>query len=118
MSNTEIFVFGSNLGERHGAGSALHARQHYNAKYGVGFGPTGNSYAIPTKDAKLKTLPLIEIRAYVETFIQYAKDHPELQFKIVAIGTGLAGYTDAEMGPLFKGAPSNCILPSNWEQYR
>src|SRR5262249_41455073 len=34
----EIFVFGSNEAGRHGKGAALHARKHYGAKYGVGFG--------------------------------------------------------------------------------
>lgn len=114
----EIFVFGSNLGGRHGAGSALHARQHYGAKYGTGFGPTGNAYAIPTKDENFKVLPLNEIKAYVSTFLQYARDNPDLNFKIAAIGTGLAGYSDDDMGPMFKAAPSNCILPSQWEKYR
>ena len=59
----EIFVFGSNEAGRHGKGAALHARQHYGAKYGVGFGRTGDAWAIPTKDAQLRTLPLDRIDA-------------------------------------------------------
>lgn len=31
-----IFVFGSNLAGRHGAGAALYARQHHGAIYGRG----------------------------------------------------------------------------------
>jgi len=57
MTN-KIFVFGSNLAGRHGKGAALHARKHYGAIYGQGWGRQGNSYAIPTKDSKLKTVPL------------------------------------------------------------
>ena len=44
----KIFVFGSNQAGRHGKGSALEARRNHGAVYGVGEGPTGNAYAIPT----------------------------------------------------------------------
>ena len=53
-----IFVFGSNLAGRHGAGAALYARQYRGAIYGKGVGLQGNSYAIPTKDFNIKTLSL------------------------------------------------------------
>lgn len=115
---SEIFVFGSNLGGYHGAGSALHARQHYGAKMGVGFGPTGQAYAIPTKAKNIiETLPLHIISGYVRDFIDYANDNPDLTFRVVAIGTGLAGYTHEQIAPLFKDAPDNCILPGPWIPY-
>ena len=50
----KIFVFGSNLAGRHGAGAALDARRYHGAVYGVGEGLMGNAYAIPTKDRALK----------------------------------------------------------------
>ena len=50
-----IFVFGSNLAGRHGAGAALCALREHGAIYGQGVGLQGNSYAIPTKDSKFKT---------------------------------------------------------------
>jgi hypothetical protein len=46
----EIFVFGSNLAGRHGAGAALAALKDHGAIYGRGEGLQGQSYAIPTKD--------------------------------------------------------------------
>jgi hypothetical protein len=110
----EIFVFGSNLAGRHGAGSALHAKRHHGAIQGQGVGFQGSSYAIPTKDSKLVTLPLDQIEPHVKTFISFALEHPELKFNIVRIGCGLAGYTDKEMAPMFKDCPSNCILPKEW----
>jgi hypothetical protein len=72
MTNTTntIFVFGSNLAGRHGKGAALCARQHHGAVYGVGVGRTGDSYAIPTKDVTLRTLPLKTIEAFVDQFIE------------------------------------------------
>lgn len=110
-----VFVFGSNLAGRHGKGAALHARRHYGAQYGVGFGPTGNAFAIPTKDRNLKTLPLRDIEAYVACFLVWAREYPEMQFEVTPIGTGLAGYTHEQIAPMFLGAPSNCLLPAAWK---
>ena len=106
----EIFVFGSNQAGRHGKGAALFARQHHGAIYGQGVGRQGNSYAIPTKDYQLKTLPVSQIKTYVDQFIRYAHQNPELRFNVTRIGCGLAGYTDSDIAPLFVKAPSNCIL--------
>jgi len=109
-----IFVFGSNLAGRHGKGAALEARRKYGAIYGVGIGLQGNSYAIPTKNWWLKTLPLAEIAVYVNDFIKFARDHPEMIFNVIRVGCGLAGYTDEDMAPLFRSAPENCNLPEGW----
>lgn len=110
----EIFVFGSNLAGRHGKGAALHAKQFYAAEYGVGIGRTGNSYAIPTKDHNLRVLAIFQIKEYVDEFISYARNNPNLQFRVTRVGCGLAGYTDEQMVPLFLDCPSNCILPKEW----
>lgn len=107
----EIFVFGSNLAGRHGKGAALHARQKHGAKYGQGVGPQGRSYAIPTKTIHLDTLPLPAIRSYVADFIQYALAHPELTFRLTAIGCGLAGYKPEQIAPMFVNVPANIIKP-------
>jgi hypothetical protein len=112
-----IFVFGSNLAGRHGKGAALHARTHYGAEYGVGRGKTGCAYAIPTKDAALRVLPLERIESYVHEFILFAEDHPEHRFQVTAIGTGLAGYKHEQIAPMFKGVPSNCIMPTQWQEF-
>ncbi len=58
-----IFVFGSNLASHHGAGAALTAARFYGAKRGVAEGLEGKSYALPTKDAQLKTLSIARIRS-------------------------------------------------------
>jgi len=108
----EIFVFGSNLAGRHGKGAALFALQNHGAIYGQGIGHQGNSYAIPTKDHQLKTLPVSEIKTYVNQFIRYARKNPQLQFNVTRIGCGLAGYTDSDIAPLFKNSPPNCFF--NW----
>ena len=114
---SEIFVFGSNLAGRHGKGAALFARQQHGAIYGQGTGRQGNSYAIPTKDAQLRTLPLDVIGGFVQTFLNYAADHPELTFRVTAIGTGLAGYRHNQIAPMFSEARwmDNVLLPVEWE---
>lgn len=106
-----VFVFGSNLAGRHGKGAALWARQHRGAIYGRGQGRQGNSYAIPTKDANLKTLPLHVIRYQADVFLTYADQNPELTFQLTPIGCGLAGYKPEQIAPMFDGSPPNVILP-------
>lgn len=109
-----IFVFGSNLAGRHGAGAALEAWKHHRAQRGVGKGPTGRAYAIPTKDRDLNTLPLSAIEKHVNEFLAYAAAHPELEFHLTRVGCGLAGYTDADIAPMFALAPDNVIRPEGW----
>lgn len=114
----EIFVFGSNLAGRHGKGAAQFALIHCGAKYGVGEGLQGDSYAIPTKDENLTTLPLDEISKHVERFKKFATAHLDWRFRVTAIGCGLAGYNAIQIGPMFRGAPSNCLLPNEFEVHK
>lgn len=113
----EIFVFGSNLAGRHGRGAALEAANSYGAVYGVGEGRTGDAYAIPTKDKNLKVRSLEEISSSVSVFLMYAVLRKELTFRVTRIGCGLAGYTDAQIAPMFRHAPENCKLPEGWRDY-
>jgi hypothetical protein len=110
-----IFVFGSNLAGRHGKGAAKHALEHYGAIYRRGKGMQGNSYAIPTKDHSIKTLPLKDIEIHVNTFIKFTLNNPNLKFKVTQIGCGLAGYTKEQIAPLFKNASFNCYFDKEWK---
>jgi hypothetical protein len=109
-----IFVFGSNLSGYHGKGAALEAREKHGAKPGVASGPCGNSYAIPTKDANLKSLSLEEIQESVKAFLEYARTRSDLEFFVTPIGCGYAGYKKEQIAPMFKNAPNNCLLPAGW----
>ncbi len=111
----DVYVFGSNLAGRHGAGSALHARTYFGAQYGNGIGRQGNSYAIPTKDHELRVLPLHRIKKYVDDFLQYAIEHYYESFNVVEIGCGLAGYTPDQIAPLFRGHCGNVNLPERFK---
>jgi hypothetical protein len=116
-TGTEIFVFGSNLAGRHGAGAAKIARERFAAQYGVGKGRTGFTYAIPTKDLFVQTLPLTVITGHIRHFKTYAADNPRLEFFITRIGCGLAGYDDSEIAPMFSDCGDNCSLPEPWRKY-
>ena len=111
-----IFVFGSNLAGRHGKGAAKFALEKFGAIYGQGCGLQGSSYAIPTKDEKLKTLHLWQIQLSVLEFVNFAKLHPDLTFNVTRIGCGLAGYTEDDIAPMFRGSPKNVILPKGWRE--
>jgi len=108
---TPVFVFGSNLAGRHGKGAALWALNNRGAIKGQGIGRQGNSYAIPTKDRNLNTLPLAAIREYVSDFLMYAEAHPATEFQLTAIGCGLAGYSPRDIVPMFARVPPNVKLP-------
>jgi len=116
MPNPEvIFVFGSNLLGLHYGGAARVAMERYGAELGVGIGPTGQAYAIPTlgrPDSGPKaSLSLSEIGRHVTNFLDYARANPNVVFMTTAIGCGIAGFTKEQIGPLFKGSPENVKLP-------
>jgi len=113
----KIFVFGSNLRGLHGGGAAAFAYEKRGAIYGQGIGMQGDSYAIPTKDERIRALPLTIIQHYVQAFLLFAQLNPDLEFEVTRIGCGLAGYTDADIAPMFKGAPDNCELPEGWREW-
>lgn len=112
--SNNIFVFGSNLAGRHGKGAAKFAKEFCGAVYGQGFGLQGNSFAIPTKDENLRTLPLEPIHSFVRQFLHFAEQNKDKLFYVTRIGCGLAGYTDIQIAPMFAHTPPNCILPAMW----
>lgn len=112
-----VFVFGSNLKGIHGAGAARDAHLLYGAEWGVGEGPTGNCYALPTKATPHRALSLRDIQANVDSFLEYAEAHPEVSFKVTRVGCGLAGYSNEEIAPMFLGAPANCSFDPAWEKF-
>lgn len=111
-----IFVYGSNLSGIHGAGAAKDAFKYWGAFMGEGLGLQGQSYAIPTKDHNINTLPLYVIRFFVRQFIQFAKEYADYEYQVTAIGCGLAGYTPEQIAPMFVGAPAHVHLPFGWRQ--
>lgn len=114
LSRCEVFVFGSNLLGYHGGGAARTAMDKFGAEWGVGVGPTGQCYAIPTMQGGVES-----IEPYVDEFLEYAKNHPDNRFLVTRIGCGIAGFNDIEIAPLFMKAVTlpNVALPKSWWDY-
>lgn len=109
------FVFGSNIAGIHGKGAARFAHTHHGAQMGVGEGPTGSSYALPTCDRSFRALPFETVRHHVDTFKQHAADKiGEQYFRVSQVGCGLAGYRPEQIAPLFQDAPDNCLFDFDW----
>ena len=93
-----IFVFGSNPEGRHGAGAAKVAREQFGAKYGIGEGLQGNSYAIPTKDLRVtqnhgyRSIPESQIVASIRKMYEVARQNPTKVFKVAYRNAGIYHY--------------------------
>ncbi len=95
----EIFVFGSNRARIHAGGAALTALLRFGAIPFKGSGRQGRSYAIPTMHGGPEA-----IAPYVDKFIRYAAEHPELHFWVTRLGCGIAGFSAVDIAPLFRTA--------------
>tara|TARA_Y100000389_G_scaffold116198_1_gene113363 strand:- start:1300 stop:1695 length:396 start_codon:yes stop_codon:yes gene_type:complete len=115
LEENEIFVFGSNEAGRHGKGAALLAMK-WGAIKGISEGIQGQTYGIPTKNNKIKTLSINKIKKYVDNFIEYAKQNENFKFYVTEIGCGLAGYQPKDIAPLFNQAINldNIYLPQKF----
>src|SRR3990167_3462426 len=103
---TTIFVFGSNCEGRHGKGAALEALKNWGAIPGQSMGLQGRSYAIVTKELRSHwpKVGLREVELGVSQFLQFARTHDELHFKV------------AEIAPFFENVPENVELPVEFEE--
>ena len=115
LNPNEIFVFDSNLAGRHGAGAAK-AALRFGARWGVGIGLKGKTYALPTKGLAMETLSLRQISGHVSDFGMFAEKHDELTFLVTEIGCGLAGYTPEDIAPMFAACATlpNVFLPARF----
>ena len=116
LAENEIFVFGSNLRGMHGGGAARVAMEEFGAEWGVGVGRTGQTYAIPTMHGGVNA-----IKPYVDEFVEYAKEHPELRFLVTRVGCGIAGFRDVDIAPLFADCVEleNVFLPETfWRVFK
>jgi len=114
--NNLIFVFGSNLYGYHGAGAAKFALEYHGAIMGQGIGLQGNSYAIPTKDNGMRTLPISDIDRYIAHFNRFTLNRQDLIFNLTPVGTGFAGISKKTMSILFGKYKweSNLLLNRSW----
>lgn len=94
----QIFVFGSNIHGRHGAGTAKIAFEKHGAIMGMGFGRQGKCYAIATTDLSVKSRPSVPTKyvvAQIQGLYNYAIHNPHLEFLVAYTTRGpfLSGFT-------------------------
>lgn len=115
LLGNQVFVFGSNSLGYHTGGASGTARKKFGAVWGQAEGLQGQSYAIPVdfgKDVRRDT----DVKAAVDRFIGFAKEHTDLLFFVTRVGCGIAGYHDNEMAEFFTEAAEldNVILPKSF----
>jgi ADP-ribosylglycohydrolase len=111
LDKDEVLVFGSGNSGHHKGGTADVALERFGAIDGQREGIQGRCYAIPTNGQTLTS-----ISNSVNSFIDYATEHPEKYFYVVSIGCKHAGYTPEQIAPLFVRAirMANVILPESF----
>ena len=128
LSDNQVIVFGSNPEGRHGAGTALTAKNKFGAVYGNGRGPQGKAYALVTKnltkgftepstgityetEGKRSVSPE-QIKNNIKQLYDYATQNPKKDFLIAYMGidsSNLNGYSNQELADMFSAFP----IPSN-----
>lgn len=115
LKENQVFVFGSNMNGAHGGGAARTAHEKFGAVWGIWNGITGQSYAIPTLGKKLEKLPLSLIQSYLNELTEYAIENPNKEFLLTPIGTGIAGFSFAEINSILPELPPNVIKVGDWQ---
>lgn len=134
-----VFVFGSNPEGRHGAGAAK-AALRFGAKYGIGRGLQGQTYALVTKnlregfveklsDGTTKTYPKAGYRSVskedlidnIKEFYDCAEQNKHLKFFVAykADSKNLNGYSSKEMFEMLTTykIPDNVYLHSSFRVF-
>lgn len=104
-----VFVFGSNVEGRHGAGAALLAKDlGCPLGFGEGYHAESQTYAIPTLDFRKKgntRVTIGELAESIRSLFVVAKANPDKVFYLTQIGTGLGGWQRADvMDAIWAGA--------------
>jgi hypothetical protein len=133
LEPNEVFVFGSNMKGQHFGGAARVAHEKFGAVWGVGYGHTGQCFAIPTlkvaaSSGSLEKLFLGDIANLIDGFMTYAEYNPDLTFYFTKIGLGIAGYQLEDIAEIVmlvwindefykRFIPSNVILPKEFVDF-
>lgn len=138
LESNQVFVFGSNPEGRHGMGAAK-AAMKFGAKYGVGRGLVGQTYALVTKNLKagfkevgtgvtyltagVESVPLkgyFGIDHNIKELYQVAIENPDKNFLVSyqKSSRNLNGYSSKEMIDVFRSmkVPSNIIFHESFKE--
>ena len=116
LGENQVFVFGSNMNGNHAGGAARLAVEKFGAIMGQAEGMQGQSYAIPTLDKHMQKVTEGELIDALANLRHYAADHPEKEFLLTAIGTGIAGFDPNYMAYMVLRAklPDNVTVPKEF----
>ena len=116
LGENQVFVFGSNMNGNHAGGAARLAVEKFGAIMGKSEGIQGQSYAIPTLDKDMQKVTEEELIDALANLRHYAADHPEKEFLLTAIGTGIAGFDPNYMAYMVLRAklPDNVTVPKEF----
>jgi hypothetical protein len=126
LQPNQIFVFGSNPEGKHGAGAAKYAKDNFGATSGQGEGLQGKSYALPTKDLRVKennslrSISPEDITSNIKKLYDVARQNPTKEFLVSDYSeSNLNGYSGQEMAYMFSNAgpiPSNIVFNENFDK--
>lgn len=114
LDEKEFLVYPSNLAGTFDTEIAKQAQKR-GARYGVGVGPSGRTYAIPVRDFDMKPLSLEQLKAYVMRFVKMTNDYPYVKWRVAPIRVG--NLKEGDIAPLFRGCGHNVSFPREWEPY-
>ena len=120
LKENQIFVFGSNMNGNHAGGAARLAVEKFGAIMGRAEGIQGQSYAIPTLDENMEKVAEEDLINYLADLRHFANEHPEKEFLLTAIGTGIAGFDTNYMAYMVLRAnlPGNVTIPEEFSKIR
>ena len=120
LTENQIFVFGSNMNGNHAGGAARLAVEKFGAVMGQAEGMQGHSYAIPTLDKDMQKITEEELIISLGNLRHFANEHPEKEFLLTAIGTGIAGFDTNYMAYMILRAnlPDNVTLPKEFTKIK
>lgn len=120
LKENQIFVFGSNMNGDHAGGAARLAVDKFGAVMGQAEGIQGQSYAIPTLDKDMQKVTEEELINSLANLREFANEHPEKEFLLTAIGTGIAGFDTSYMAymVLKTNLPDNVAIPKEFSKIK
>ena len=120
LKENQIFVFGSNMNGNHAGGAARLAVEKFGAIMGQAEGIQGKSYAIPTLDEDMEKVTEVDLINSLANLRNFANGHPEKEFLLTAIGTGIAGFDTNYMAYMVLRAnlPNNVTIPEEFSKIK
>lgn len=116
LKDNQIFVFGSNARGFHAGGAARQAVENFGAIMGQAEGLQGQSYGIVTLDKDMRRVPLSYIEKQLKELNAFARQNPDNEFLVTAIGYGIAGFKVEDIASICRNIEwwENVVLPKEF----